>query len=125
MINELLAALTSAGTGYTTIAHAWDLEPVEEVESITPAIFLYLGKTKGLDRDGDSCVETAESRSVVVITVCKYADLETLRNQAKAVIRGYQVNQNQTPLLLAEGETVKIKGEYIWWQDIYITTDYS
>ena len=101
------------------------MEPIDNLEADTPANFLFEGEGKGLDTDGDSCVEQVEVRSVVSLIVCKWADLETLRDQTKAVVRGYQFKPEQTPLKLSSSKTVSIKGEYIWRKDIYTTTDYS
>lgn len=125
MIPTIIAAITAAGTDFTTIEHAWSLEPVDHLESAAPALYLYEGAGKGLDSDADSCVQNVEVRSVVCLMVCKWASLETLRNQAKAVVRGYQFASTQTPLKLAASETVSINGEYIWRKDTYVTTDYQ
>lgn len=125
MIPSIIAELEAADTGFITIGHALSLEPVKNLEDETPAIYLFEGEGKGLDEPGDSCVNHVEVRSVVAFIVCKWVDLETLRDQSKAVIRGYQFKPEQTPLLLASSSTVDIKGEYIWRKDIYTTTDYS
>lgn len=125
MIPALIAKLQAANTSFVTIEHAWSTEPLDELEAKAPAIFLYEGNGKGLDSDSDSCVQQVEVRSVVSFIVCKWVDLETLRNEAKAVIRGHQPGETMTPLKLLSSSTESIKGEYIWRKDIYTTTDYS
>ena len=125
MIPTIIAALTAANTNFVTIAHALSIEPVESLEVDAPANYLYEGDGKGLDTDGDSCVENVEVRSVISIIVCKWADLESFRNESKAVIRGFQFKSEQTPMKLTSSTTVKIKGEYVWRKDVYTTTDYS
>ncbi len=125
MIPSIIAAMQAAGTDFATIAHALAMEPIENLEADTPAFFVLEGEGKGLDSDGDSCIEQVEVRSVVTFVVCKWPELDTLRGQAKAVLRGFQHVPAQTPLKLASSKTVSIKGEYIWRQDVYTTTDYS
>lgn len=125
MIPSIITALKAAGTDFVTIDHALSMEPIDNLEVGTPALFLFEGEGKGLDSDGDSCVEQVEVRSVIAFIVCPWVDLETLRDQEKNVIRGYQFKPAQTPLKLASSQTVSIKGEYIWRKDTYTTTDYS
>jgi hypothetical protein len=125
MIPTIITALKAAVTDFVTIEHAFSMEPVDDLEAKAPAAYLYQGEGKGMDDYADSCVIKREQRSVVVLIVCKWTDLETLRDQTKAVIRGYQYKPEQTPLILASSQTVKIRGEYIWRKDIYTTIDYS
>lgn len=125
MIQAIIDALNAANTSFTTIAHALSVEPAENLETDAPANYLYEGDGKGLDADGDSCVENTEVRSVVSLIVCKWVDLEALRNETKSVIRGFQFKSEQTPMKLTHSSTVKIKGEYVWRKDIYTTVDYA
>jgi len=125
MIPAIIAELDAADTGFVTVDHALDMEPVENLSADVPAIYVLEGVSKGLDEDGDSCVDQAEVRSVVSFIVCKWADLEGLRNQAKSVLRGFQFKPEQRPLKFASSRTVQIKGEYIWREDVYTTVDYS
>lgn len=125
MIQSIITALQVAVTDFVTIEHALSMEPLDNLEAEVPAFFALEGEGKGLDSNGDSCVEQVEVRSVVTFIVCKWPDLESLRNQVKGVVRGFQYKPEQTPLKLASSKTVSIKGEYIWRQDVYTATDYS
>ena len=125
MIPEIIAAITAANTDFVTIDHALSMEPVENLESEAPAFFVLEGDGKGLDEEGDACVENVEVRSVKVFIVCKWIDLELYRNQTKAVLRGFQFKPEQRPLKLASSRTIKINGEYLWREDVYTTVDYS
>ena len=124
MIPTLIAALNAATNDFVNIQHALEIEPVDDLSTYAPACFLMEGDGKGLDEQGDSCVDELEAITVVSVIVCKWADLDTLKAQSREVIRGYQHGQYYTPFLLTSSVTVKIKGEYIWRKEIFTATKY-
>ena len=124
MIPTLIAALNAATNDFANIQHALALEPVDELSTYAPANFLMEGGSKGLDEQGDSCVNELEAITVVSVIVCKWADLDALKNQSREVIRGYQHADTYAPFLLTSSVTVKIKGEYIWRKEIFTATKY-
>jgi len=110
---------------------AWIMTPVEpdDLPYAIPLLALYQGEESFTPRNGSPCFQTA-SRSVIhALVVCKKTELKQRLDEVRARLLGWQrlSDDQHLPLYLSDDpnkpcHALDIKGDYIWWQDLYFTS---
>ena len=121
MITEIIARLNSETENFTTIDHAWDTEPVDDVRDVIPALYLFPGD-ESTENDGTDYLESKRVHAEMhVYVVCDISDLEARKAELRAALIGWPPTAAYTDLGLVSGKTVSLKGGLVWWQDVYRT----
>ncbi len=119
MIPSLLEHLGDATESFTTIAHAWDTEPVDNVRDLIPALFLFAGD-EVTEQDGtDYLTSKRLHQEVHVYVVCLVEDLEELKTELRQAAIGWSPGANYTDLAIVSGKMISLKGGLAWWEDVY------
>lgn len=121
MIDALVSHLAANCPTFVTVALALSSEPIDSKDDECPAAYLYIqGETASLS-DTDGFIVQEITRTIAVFVVGKHADMMDLRAELRGEILGYQPDSYHTALELVSGDSVAIRGEWQWWQDLYQT----
>lgn len=121
MIPDLITHLGTATTSFETIAHAWMMQPVEDLSEAVPALYLWPGNRSATPEIGTTCPRQEIIKRVNIFIVCPPLSHDDLWVELWDAMVGYQVDQHYEGMAFAEGDTVKIIGNYLWWRDVYQT----
>lgn len=111
------------------IEWAWTMTPVEpeDLPYAVPLLALYQGDEVFSPREGSPCFQTATS-TVIALTICHKTELSQRIEVARQSIIGWRAEGDElhSPLYLSDEpgkpcRPLDIKGEYLWWQDVYLT----
>lgn len=130
---DLTQLVTDAGASLPagwSVEWAWTMAPIEaeEISGKVPFLTLYQGSETFAARMGTPCFQTALFSAVIAVTLCHKAELSARLFESRKALLGWQASPNDQNAKLFMSHTpdacgpVQIKGEYIWWQDTYLTT---
>lgn len=118
MITQLITRLQAAGTDYQTVAHAWTLDTIDQIRDPAPLALLVPGPLN-TEPAASLPIRQRTTETVVVVTICPWVDLDTLRNQLYGALIGYQHAPEYTELEHRQGEIQRINGNYVHWMDAF------
>ncbi len=119
MIGDLITFLEANTESFSTIDHAWETEPVENVRELVPALFVFPGDDSTEEDGTDYLVSKRLHREINVYLVCAIADLDSLQTELRTALIGKALAPQYTDFALVSGKTISLKGGLIWWQDTY------
>lgn len=123
MISETVTRLQAELANFTTVDHAWNLEPVDDVQAAIPACWAFRGEDDSEPSlDSTACVTQLSTIQMHVFTVCDWQDLDARRDELMTALIGWEPTADLAPFEHHRGETAKIKGSTVWWLDIFITS---
>lgn len=120
-ISHLETELVVPG-GFETVAHAWDVEPFDEVENVDlPAALAFSGQESSDPSNADNRVKQRNNHEIWVYTIASIQDLDQMRNRLFDAALGWQYGGTWDALQHSRGQVRKISGNRIWWLDIFTT----
>lgn len=131
-IQTLIDDLTQANGPLTSdwmIEWAWTMAPVEpeDLPYAVPLLALYQGEEVCSPREGSPCFQSATS-TVMALIICHKTELDQRVAATRQALIGWQAagDEQHSPLYLSDDlskpcRPLDIKGEYLWWQDVYLT----
>lgn len=119
MIEALITHLTAQTENFTTIDHAWDTEPVDDVRGLMPALYLFPGDEMTQQDGTDYLTSKMVHSDVHVYIVCKHTDLEARKTELRTAALGWSAGAAYTDLALVSARMVSLKGGLAWWEDVY------
>lgn len=119
MTEEIICHLQGLTTDYSSIQHAWTMEPVAELNAEAPLLLLLPGNVSAQPSDGDNFVSQQAQERVICITVCKMADLGKLRAQLLEAMIGLQLSEYHAMMEYVNGNSEGVHGDYLWWKDVF------
>lgn len=118
MITQLIARLTAAGTNYNSIQHAWTLDAIDNLNNPMPMALFVPGPLQ-TEAAASLPIRQRVTETVVVMTICPWSDLDSLRNQLYSALLGYQHAPQYTELEHKQGEVSRINGSIVQWMDMF------
>lgn len=103
------------------IEHAWTMEPIEDPENNSPALFTLI-KDGNASSELDMCNSQEIDEYVYLWYVVKHELLEQARNQVYNCILGWQYQPQYTGLSLVDFGVQYLDGVYIEWMEKYATS---
>ena len=122
LVTDLITQITSNSSTFTTVEHAWTMEPFEQPDINAPAIFIFTGKEQSKPSITDMCTVQECTKEVDIMYVCAVADVEAIQTEINSLVQGWQYNSNYLPLEHSRSEPQEIKGNYMWMLEIFTTT---
>jgi hypothetical protein len=102
-----------------TIEHAWFMDPLENYDETTPAIYVYPGAEKGQPSELDNYIAQAIEGAIVVFIVATHEQLAPVRKQMMEALIGWQATTYCNGLQFVEGERRNADPKCIWWRDVF------
>lgn len=122
MIAQLITRLTNAGTDYETIRNAWSLDgALNDINDSMPIALFHPGEAKA-ELSPALPIRQRVTEMVMVMTICKWSQLDGLKAELYAALLGYQHTPGHTGLELQAGGVRDISGEVVQWVDTFITS---
>lgn len=121
-IVTMLAANSTIAANFETVGHAWFMEPLDNLPTEIPALFVIPGDDVSARSMFDSFVGQEVGREIGVFTVSHRDEIDERVNDLRAALLGYQWNSYYDLMQHLKGATVKINGEIIWRLDVFTTT---
>ncbi len=124
MATDFVTALAADGdvsASFSTIKHAWSTEPLDDLKADTPAVLVFPGPDTVRPTELDGFVAQYVAKHLHCFVVAKHANIDARKDEVRAVALGWQFNASHDEMELLSGEPVSLKGDYIWWLDIFIT----
>ena len=123
MINQFIQRLETELGDFKRVDHAWDVEPFKDVDAADmPIALAFVASDSSEESNADSCgVKQRMTRELWVYTVCATDELEDRRAELFDAALGWQAGPEWYPLQHRRGETRQIRGNYIWWLDVFAT----
>lgn len=119
-----LVTLLGAVSALETVEQAFTLTPVDELDATCPACYvLPLGDNAG-GNELDNAVRQSLTTDWGLFLVCKVAELDAVRVAVRGALLGWQPTAASEQTTFVSGEIMDIKGEYLWWREVYRTTSY-
>lgn len=126
--NPALVAYAQAETPPEwTIEPAWTMAPIdiEEVKNKLPFAVIYQGKEAATPRTGSPCSQDISSK-IQVIVIAKHAELDQRLQELRGVLYGWKKagDVKNSALWISDRDelgVLEIKGDYIWWSDVWLT----
>jgi hypothetical protein len=123
MIADLVAKLQTVSE-LQTVKQAYTLVPLDDLSEDCPACFvLPIGEDAG-QNTGDNYVNQSLKTDWGFFVVCKVEDLDAVRRAIRAKLLGWTPDAYSDQTLFVRGEILDLKGQYLWWRDVYRTTTY-
>lgn len=126
MIDDLVALATAqlldpAGS-FKTVAKAYSMTPLENLQAETPALLFMPGKDDGGEPVAWNPVRQMVTRRVHVFVLGDVDQIPTLCNEARQVLLNFRpyADKTYTRLALEKGEPHGIDG-VMWYVDTYFT----
>ena len=119
MISELITFLEANTSSFTTIDHAWDTEPVDQVREIIPALFVFPGEDNTESDGTDYLVSKMLHSDINIYIVCLNTELEALKTELRATVLGWNAGAAYTDTELVSGKPISLKGGIVWWHEVY------
>jgi len=118
----LLEADVSVAAGFTTISHAWETDPIDNLEDdVIPGVFVFPGKHIVAVSEHDGFVAQKVAKHLNCFIVATHAAIDERIAEVRAAGLGWQYDTTHDELELLSGEPVSLKGDFLWWMDVYIT----
>lgn len=124
MIDTLITYLQANCPSFTAITRAVSSEPIEELSSEAPALFVALGDEEASENELLNAVSQEVTVNVSLIMVCAIANTESLRAEIKTALLNYQISADYTPFTYIGAERLEIRGGYEWREFTYQTSEY-
>lgn len=121
MIDLLVAQLDANCPSFVTIDYALASEPIDSKDDECPAAFCYLESEQAATNSILGLVRQDVTQTVHVFIVAKHADMESLRTEVRDAVIGWTPDNAHEPLQFVSGSTASIRGEWMWWLDVYTT----
>jgi len=118
MIEQLMSRLRIYPTEYKTISHAWSLDAIDAINGDMP-MALFIPGAIHAEPSESLPIRQRLAESVVVVTLCDWRQLDTLRNQLYGAMLGYQHAPSYAELELRQGEVNRINGSVVQWMDMF------
>lgn len=119
MINELITHLIANTSNFTSIDHAWTLEPVDNVNDKIPILYVFAGEDTAGESADDNLVAKMLTHVTHIYIVCAIADLDARKTELREAAMGWSAGTNYTDLALISGRVIGLKGGVVWWEDLY------
>lgn len=126
MIDELITLCTTqllapAGS-FKTVAKAYSMTPLENLQVQTPALLFMPGKDEGGEPTAWNPVRQTVVRRIHAFVLGDVDEIHDLCNELRPVMLGYRPysDKTYTRLELETGEPTDIKG-VMWYVDTYMT----
>jgi len=120
MISELYTYLdANKPTGVTTIGKGWEVEPIEDMRELLPAIYISPGDDVAEDSGHDFVQGNYITQSLQVDIIVLLEDFETFRDAVRSTLIGWSESTLHDDLSLDGGRTMSQKGNVIWWSETY------
>lgn len=112
---------TTVASNFNLISHAWNDEPEEIEATSVPTLLVWPGPQLGAEGEHDEFVSNMVSEQYNVLIVCKHEDLTDRLADYRSVVEGWQYPTNTAYDLMEylTGDTVRIKGDIIWWLEVW------
>ncbi|UQI42520.1 phage tail terminator protein [Vreelandella venusta] len=119
IIAALIQRITDECPGLALVDEAWFAEPLDNFDTQTPAVLVYLAKD---DAKADS--DTLRPVQPLRVTyglwlVCKRDQFRPQRQALREALMGAMFNEEHNPMQYRGGETNDIRGELIWWREFW------
>ena len=118
MIAELITRLQAADVGYETIQHAWTLDALDAINETMP-LALFVPGPADAEASQSLPIRQRVTETVVVVTICPWAELDALRSGLYGALLGYQHGSAYTELEYRQGEVNRIGGSIVQWMDMF------
>lgn len=124
-VSEVIERINDVTTTLRTPAVlAWSTDPINEFDCQVPTCLVYPGQQFSTRTHDSPVCRQETSLSVVCLIVAPIADLGIVVKDIRDAIVGWQIDPYYSIMRFTHqnipfGGTLEIKGEYIWWQDIY------
>jgi hypothetical protein len=123
MIADLVTLLESVSE-LQTVKQAYTLVPLEDLSEDCPACFvLPVGESAG-QNTGDNYVNQNLTTDWGFFLVCKVEDLDAVRLAIRTKLLGWTPDARSDHTVFVAGEILDLKGQYLWWRDVYRTSTY-
>ncbi len=113
--------LVSKGLSFTTIDHAWTMEPVDKLDVPTPMLLVYPGQVGAQPSQFALRVIQDGSEQTVFLIICKSAELKSLEEELRLAFLGYEMSEHHSGMEFVGGAPEGIRGQYIWWKCTFQT----
>lgn len=126
-IDAFVSRVIEQGAGFATVRAAYSMDPLDNVQHETPALYAWVGSETAGDNEADGNVVDQQVQHVVsCYVVCEYHRLAEIRASLRAAICGWQPDEDHNPFAFAGGAVTKIDGATYWWRDDFYThTNYQ
>lgn len=125
MIDLLVARLEANCPSFVTIDYALASEPIDSKDDECPAAFCYLESEQAATNSILGYVRQDITKTIHVFVVGKHQDMAALCTELRTAIIGWTPDNAHEPLQFQSGSVASIRGEWMWWLDIYTTrTEY-
>jgi len=120
MIDALLTYLNAnKPTGINSVEDGWDIEAIESVRDIVPAMWISPGDDTAEDSGHDFVQGNYITQHLQVDFVCLRTEFEVIRGEIRSALIGWSESTNHDDLALDGGRTMSQKGDIIWWSETY------
>ena len=106
-------------TGIETVGKGWDIEALDSVRDIVPAMYISPADDTAEDSGHDFVQGNYITQHLQVDIVCLLDDFETIRGAVRSSLIGWSESTNHDDLALDGGRTLSQKGDLIWWEETY------
>lgn len=117
MIDDFITYLTNNTESFTTIEHAWTMEPVESINDQVPALYPFRDEDSAAGDGTDKVVARMMTRIIRVQIVCRIADFDALQSELYGAALGWSAGPAFTELAPEGGNMLALKGSLFWWEE--------
>ena len=121
MINDLIDYLAAGATNFVSVELAHDTQPIDVSDDTCPAAFVYLDSERFAAGRVLSAVTRDIEKRVHVFIVARHAEIDARRIELRSLAIGWRAGGDYSPLEFESGKVAAIKGEWMWWLDVFTT----
>jgi hypothetical protein len=123
MIADLVAKLQTVAE-LQTVKQAYTLVPLEDLSEDCPACFVLPIGEEAAQNTGDNYVNQKLTTDWGLFIVCPVTELDTVRQAIRTALLGWTPAGPYDHTVFVRGEIQDLKGQYLWWRDVYRTSTY-
>ncbi|CAE7161651.1 unnamed protein product [Symbiodinium microadriaticum] len=106
---------------FSTVGHAWTINPVEKLKDAMPVAYVFAGDETFGDQADDLITAKMMTERIVVYIVCENADLSDRKSDVRTAAIGWSPGAAYTDLAPVSGRLIDIKGSAYWWEYVFET----
>lgn len=121
-LDALIAHVEAECPALQSVQRAFEMAPVDDLEQETPAAFLFPMQDNAGADGGDNYVVQNVTTDYAIFIVGPFDSLESLRAEIRTALLGWQATQYHQAMTYVSGQAEDIKGDYLWWREVYRTS---
>lgn len=119
MMNELISRIDAQAPSFVGVSQAWTMAPVDDLTTETPLALVYPASDSAGTNTMDIGVVQRITTDWAIFIICPLASLDSLLGELRKALLGWQKEANYDPMTYVGGQAEDIKGDYLWWREVF------